>query len=341
MAIIKEIKRKKGKRYRIDYYDAQGVRHRDSFDVDYKTAKEIAAKLEYRKSLVKGGVVSHLKPNIGLVKAVDQYFSIAEVQKKPNTLSREKYIFDRLIRYIGNIRIRHINLEILQGYVARRHKHDQVRPATIRIEIKTFRMFFNTLIAHGYLESNPITGIKGPNVENKPIRFLTKDEIFKLINVIDDPDFKDLILAYLNSGTRKEELLPARFTWDSVDLDSRSITVTGKRDKTRIIPMNKTLFDILNRRKNKENRELPFDFAYQNVYPKLQIYYERAAIKNADVHTLRRTFGSLMVQSGVPIFTVSKLLGHSSVTITENHYADLLEDNLLNGVKTLDGLIDD
>ncbi len=341
MANIKEIKRKKGKRYRIDYYDAQGVRHRDSFDVDYKTAKEIAAKLEYRKSLVKGGVVSHLKPNIGLVKAINQYFNIAEVQKKPNTLAREKFIFDRLVNYVGNIRIRHINLELLQGYVARRHKHDQVRPATIRIEIKTLRMFFNTLIDHGYLESNPINGIKGPAVQAKPIRFLTKDEILALITEIDDQNFKDLILAYLNSGTRKEELLPSRFSWDNVDLQNRSITVTGKRDKTRIIPMNKTLFGILDRRKNVETHKTPFDFAYHSIYPKLKIYYDRAGIKNADVHTLRRTFGSLMVQSGVPIFTVSKLLGHSSVTITENHYADLLEDNLVKGVQTLEGLTDD
>ena len=338
MAIIKEIKSKKGKRYRIDYYDAQGIRHRDSFDVDYKTAKEIASKLEYRKTMIQSGVAKNLKPNIGLIKAVKLYFSIAEVQKKQNTLDRERYIYSRLIDYIGDIRIRHIDLGLLQGYVARRHNEDQVRPATISIEIRTLRMFFNNLIAHGYLESNPIKGIKGPRVENKSIRFLTQTEIFNLVNVIDDPNFRDLILSYLNTGARKEELLPARFTWDNVDLENRTLSITGKRDKTRAVPMNKTLYDILRRRKLVENRERPFDLEYQNIYPKLRIYYKRAGIKNADVHTLRRTFGSLLVQNGVNIYTVSKLLGHSSVTITEKHYAALLEDNLLEGVKTLEDL---
>ncbi len=340
MAYIKEIKNKKGKRYRIDYYDAQGVRHRDSFDVDYKTAKEIAGRLEYRKTMIKGGIIKNLKPNIGLEKVVSLYLTIAEVQKKTNTIEREQYIYKRLINYSGDVRIRFIDLGLLQEYITRRHNVDKVSPATIRIEIKTLKMFFNTLIAHGYLETNPTKGLKGPSVETKAIRFLTESEIFDLLNVIDSPDFKDLILAYLNTGARKEELLPARFSWDNINFDNRTISIMGKRDKTRVIPMNKTLFEILQRRKNDENREMPFDFSYQNIYPKIQIYYDRVNIKGADVHTLRRTFGSLLVQKGVSIFTVSKLLGHSSVIITENHYAALLESNLSEGVKKLENLFD-
>jgi site-specific recombinase XerD len=65
-------------------------------------------------------------------------------------------------------------------------------------------------------------------------------------------------------------------------------------------------------------------------------YYKTANIENANIHTLRRTFGSIMVQQGVDIFTVSKLLGHSSVTVSEKHYADLLPSNLKAGVKVLE-----
>ena len=340
MAKITRVKNSKGKRYRIDYYDAQGVRHRDSFEVDLKTAKEIANRLEYKRTMIKSGMAKNLKPNIGLVKAVNKYYQIAEVQKKRNTIQREKYIYDKLIKYIGDIRIRHVDLGELQNYIARRYSKDKISPATVRIEIKTLRAFFNTLISHGYLDSNPTIGLKGPNVETKPIRFLTQTEIYNLINTIDCPNFKDLIIAYLNTGARKEELLPGRCTWDNVEFETRVISITGKRDKTRIVPLNKTMFDILHRRKNIENREFPFNFNYQNIYPKLKFYYKQAGIKNADVHALRRTFGSLLVQNGISIYIVSKLLGHTSVTITENHYAELLEENLLQGVKTLDDLIE-
>jgi len=105
-----------------------------------------------------------------------------------------------------------------------------------------------------------------------------------------------------------------------------------------MVPMTATLFKILDRRKNEMNEEFPFDFNYNNVLKKLQIYYDRAEIKDADVHTLRRTFGSRLVQKGVPIFTVSKLLGHSSVVITEKHYVSLLKSDLESQVRKLDEL---
>ncbi|MCF7805120.1 MAG: hypothetical protein K9N46_04550 [Candidatus Marinimicrobia bacterium] len=56
-------------------------------------------------------------------------------------------------------------------------------------------------------------------------------------------------------------------------------------------------------------------------------------------YALRKTYGSLFGQNGVDIFTVSKLLVHSSVKVTEGHYAELLEKDLSEGIKVLDNLI--
>ena len=55
----------------------------------------------------------------------------------------------------------------------------------------------------------------------------------------------------------------------------------------------------------------------------LRSAFRRAGIEGVNVHTLRKTFSSWLVQSGVSIFEVSKLLGHSSVQITEQIYGDL------------------
>jgi integrase len=53
------------------------------------------------------------------------------------------------------------------------------------------------------------------------------------------------------------------------------------------------------------------------------------------VKDLRSTYGSKLVQNGAPIFTVSKLLGHSSVTVTEKHYAALSDEGKREAVNTL------
>lgn len=69
------------------------------------------------------------------------------------------------------------------------------------------------------------------------------------------------------------------------------------------------------------------------VYP-LQTSLQKAEIENANLHTLRHTFTSHLVISGVDITTVSKLLGHSSITMTEK-YAHLAPNHLRGAVEKL------
>tara|TARA_R100000655_G_scaffold28309_2_gene57498 strand:- start:3881 stop:4126 length:246 start_codon:yes stop_codon:yes gene_type:complete len=54
----------------------------------------------------------------------------------------------------------------------------------------------------------------------------------------------------------------------------------------------------------------------------------RLEIKDGRFHDLRRTFGFNLIRQGMPIFKVSKLLGHSSIVTTERHYAPLLATNV-------------
>lgn len=56
-------------------------------------------------------------------------------------------------------------------------------------------------------------------------------------------------------------------------------------------------------------------------------YYKIAGIQNTNLHTLRKTEGARLIQANVDIYRVSKFLGHSSVTVTERHYVDLLSDD--------------
>jgi len=75
------------------------------------------------------------------------------------------------------------------------------------------------------------------------------------------------------------------------------------------------------------------------MYKKIRKYFKVAGLKDVSIHTFRRTFGSILVQSGVDIFRVSKLCRHSSVLVTQKHYAELLDDNLSDSVKMLDKVI--
>ena len=84
----------------------------------------------------------------------------------------------------------------------------------------------------------------------------------------------------------------------------------------------------------------PFEFKPEYVSHKLAKYYKIAGIPNANVHVLRKTFGSLLIQKKLAdIYEVSKLLGHSSVKVTESHYVDLLKEDIEKPVQKLAGII--
>ena len=88
--------------------------------------------------------------------------------------------------------------------------------------------------------------------------------------------------------------------------------------------------------RNKQKLEYPFRYGPDWVSHALRLYYKKVKIINATLHTLRKTFGSLLIQEGhADIYTVSKLLGHSSVKVTERHYIHLLDENYQSSI---DGL---
>jgi len=335
MASLLQIDKGYGPRWQVSWYDLDGSRHRKIFRIK-REAEHFKLELEHRTMRIKAGLEQRLNPNLPLKSVVDEYLKITEKQKKPATIRRERIVYNELQAFLNDIRIRKITTAHIDQYIAYRLTVSGIKPATARSELRTLNQFFNTLLVHLYVESNPVAKAIKPKVEPKPIRILTNDEVDRLFKKIDSPDYRDLVTAYLHSGARKTEILPEKFTWDNVNFDSKKIRLLGKRDKIRYVPMDDTLEEILTRRCNIENRIVPFDFNIHYLYTKIKRYMAAAKIKDADVHTLRRTFGSKLVEQGVDILTVSKLLGHSSVSVTQNHYIHLLDDHLAEGIKHLD-----
>ena len=72
------------------------------------------------------------------------------------------------------------------------------------------------------------------------------------------------------------------------------------------------------------SQTLLWDYKRDYVTHKFKKEVRRLEIKNARFHDLRRTFGLNLIKQGMSIYKVSKLLGHSSVKTTEQHYAPLL-----------------
>ena len=103
--------------------------------------------------------------------------------------------------------------------------------------------------------------------------------------------------------------------------------------------MNKALLKLFKEIK-RESPATPFSFKPDFITHKITKYYKLAKINGANTHSLRKTFGSLIIQNKkADIYTVSKLLGHASVKTTEKYYIDLIDDNYQTAVDGLDEIL--
>jgi integrase len=343
MATIKKMKRKGEKvSYKITFVNPHSKKWTSkTVRCSYKDALKIKAGIEGDIVYNQLGMANPEKRKYFWSQLKKRYLRDSEKNKSSETLIREKAVFKVFDKFLQkDFPVSKIDSRIIENF--RETRLLAVSPATVSIEMRVLKTTFNQAIKWELLEKNPVKGVKIPKQDIIKVRFLTKDEIQRLIDIIKQDgnyDFLDLLNAYLNTGARRIELLPPYFIWDNVDFEGKKILLHGKGDRKRYIPMNKTLLEILQRR-HESGCDQPFKFNRDFVSHKIAKYYRQVEIKGANLHSLRKTFGSLLLQNRMAdLFTVSRLLGHTSVKTTEKYYVDLLQDNLRDSVNGLDGII--
>ena len=143
------------------------------------------------------------------------------------------------------------------------------------------------------------------------MRTFTKDEMDCILNEVTPYKFQLFVRFAYYTGARRGEIACLR---------EENITeeyVCGKSGK-RKIKLNSQAISVI--------EELDELWAYNPSYisQRFKKNLRRLKIKNGRFHDIRRTFGLNLIKQGMPIYEVSKLLGHSSVRTTEKHYAPLL-----------------
>jgi len=337
MATIRKLDGTLHETYQIDYYDQRGKRIRKRLQVDRKTAERIRKEIELRVERIKLGIEKSPMESPYLKSFIPEYLKYKEGVVSYGTVKREKFTLHRFLKFLGNKRLSEISIKTIDNYSVEMRK--ELSEATVGIELRHLKAALNTAKRWEYISKNPLVGYKIPDGAPQHIRVLSKDEISKLFSIVDDTEMKDVLHVYLSTGARRAELLKPKFTWDSVDFKNNRIRFDGKGGKTRYVPMAPAVHKLLLDRIT-EGLKFPFKYGQDHVSHRLRDYYRAANIENANLHTLRKTFGSLLIQEGfADIYKVSKLLGHSSVKVTEKHYIHLLDENYQSCINELDGVL--
>lgn len=174
-------------------------------------------------------------------------------------------------------------------------------------------------------------------------RWLTKDEFNAVLEAADLPHIKTFLHVAICTGARKEAILTMQ--WDThVNFERRTLWPgfkSGGKARAMPIPMTDDVYEWLTSAKQDALSPWLVEWAGENVKDvkrALKSSYLRAGIENvgAPAHVLRHTAGAWMALASVPMLEISRRLGHSSVSVTERHYAHLHPDYMGASTKALE-----
>ncbi len=263
---------------------------------------------------------------------------------------RAKYAIQRLMLFFTGRAMERLRRADVSAYIEKR-KADGVGPYTVNRELDLLSAAINYARKHWEWDiQNPVSGMSLRQPEGR-LRWISRAEADVLIREAEkeprSPHLAEFIRLALNTGCRKNELL--KLSWDRVDLRSNVLRLEGqhtKSGKRRAVPLNEEARKALLNRARFRAKFCPdstWVFAHRNgkriqfMQNGFQAACKRAKIADFRVHDLRHTCASWLVQGGVPLLEVAKLLGHSTIEMTER-YAHLAPENLRAAVGVLDRL---
>ncbi len=199
---------------------------------------------------------------------------------------------------------------------------------TINRDMKPLKWIMDYAVKMDYIKENPfkeIKNLKGGNVHD---RWMDQNEVELLIKSaarLGDLDLCDLIRVGVNTGFRKGNL--ERLTVKDIE-NNRITAQQTKSGKPYWVPIASDIVPVL-QRLAKSNPIGPLlntkklDKRFRLAAREAGFYGDKGDLKNVTIHTLRHTFAALYLKRGGDLYKLSKLLGHSSITITEKVYAHL------------------
>jgi site-specific recombinase XerD len=185
------------------------------------------------------------------------------------------------------------------------------------------------MVREKILKNNPATSLIYPKLEKPLPKFLTEEEVKKILEIPCGDDFISLrdkaILEFLYStGARVSELVSLKRS--DLDLIGGIIKVKGKGRKERLLPLGEPAIESIKRYLDKRKDNNPFLFVNQRGKPLtdrgVRLIVERYIKKvflslKVSPHTFRHSFATHLLNRGADLRSVQELLGHSSISTTQ------------------------
>jgi integrase/recombinase XerC len=219
----------------------------------------------------------------------------------------------------------------VRRFIARRHRQG-LSPRSIQRLLSAVRSFYRWSMREGLAEHNPAAPVRAPRAGRKLPGTLDTDAIERLLDIPDESPLairdKAIMELFYSSGLRLAELASLR--WDQVDTAAGLVTVTGKGNKTRVVPLGSYAAAALGTwrkaRGNFAGFEEPCIFVSSRGKPistraiqsRIRYWARRQGLpQRVYPHLLRHSFASHLLESSGDLRAVQELLGHADISTTQ------------------------
>jgi integrase len=276
-------------------------------------------------------------------KFLDGY--VAVYNRHSEQYTKRLYLKRHLLPKLGHLCLDQISVRHIEEYKAEKLKEGQ-SPKSINNQIGVLGKCLRWAAELGDLKAvPPMKKLK----ENAPeIRYLSHDELSRLLMAVDDPMWNSMIVVASRTGLRFGEL--SGLQWDDVDLSERKITVRRslvkghagppKNGRVREVPLSADAVAALRRLSGGDSSPV-FTLSGNPVsrsaaHRAITRYCELAGIKRIGWHALRHTCATQMANMDINLRKVQTILGHADIKMTER-YTHISVESLLEAVNMLDG----
>lgn len=336
-----EVRSTGGKTYYLSYRDARGAQrlHKlaNAADVSPQQARVLCERA--RAAITMGTDPAEQRAQLRTAVTVAEFFNdsyLPYIKSYKRSWDTDESVFrNHILPVIGADYMDAVTAERVAVVISRANL--RLSAATVNRLLVLLRYMFNLAIRWHTVGvvSNPTASHKLKRLSNHRERFLSAAETQQLIvavNASPNPMLRYIIPFLLLTGARKREVLDA--CWRDVDRERSfwRIPIT-KSGRERHVPLSAAaiaLLDTVPRR-----RHCDWIFAnpktlkpYVSIFSSWNTARTAAGLAEVRVHDLRHSFASFLVNAGCSLYEVQKILGHSSVVMTQR-YSHLSQDSLL------------
>jgi site-specific recombinase XerD len=317
------------------------VRQRTATGKDKWTSTGQRTKREAMSALQAGKQPRAKKTDTDVLTLANRVIEYVRGSHAARTVTVYNAALEAFMQNIGNMPVSQVTREHVDRFRLRL-ADSHLSPVSVNVHLRTMRAAFNLAVWWDLIAVNPFARVQQMRIPDRPPAYLTFEQFNVLCCSIGDHWIRPLVIFAMATGMRKGEIL--NLEWPQVDLKRQIVHVTStdtfrtKAGRSRIVPLNKVALHSI----ESQPTETQYVFNYNerqvethSLTHAFKRFVRLAGLPEAiHFHSLRHTFASWLVQDGVSLHQVGRLLGHTTTKTTEI-YAHLQPETMHDVVNRL------